>query len=71
MTDTGDDPAASPDVNTSTLRAGLGDPDVFVSSVYINVSLSNIEDELLNGNGSMRIELHYTDAKLDALGITD
>jgi hypothetical protein len=71
VTDTGDDPTASPDVNDSTLRAGLGDPDIFVSSVYIDVSLSNIEDEMAAGNGSMRIELHYTDAELVALGIDE
>jgi len=71
VTDTGDDPAASPDVNNSTLRAGLGDRDVFVGSVYINASMSNIEEEMAAGNGSMHIELHYTDEELAALGIDE
>jgi len=71
VTDTGDDPAASPDVNNSTLRAGLGDRDVFVGSVYIDASMSNIEEEMAAGNGSMRIELHYTDEELAALGIDE
>ncbi len=71
VTDTGDDPAASPDVNNSTLRAGLGDRDVFVGSVYIDASMSNIEEEMAAGNGSIRIELHYTDEELAALGIDE
>jgi hypothetical protein len=71
VTDMGDDLTASPDVNDSTLTAGLGTEDTAFGGVYIDASQSNLESELAAGNGSMRIELHYTDAELTALGITD
>jgi len=72
VTDVGDDLTASPDVNKSTLRAGLGSSrDVFVSGVYIDASQSNIESELAARNGTIRIELRYTDAEIAALGITN
>jgi hypothetical protein len=71
VTDVGDDLTASPDVNKST-RAGLGSSrDVFVSGVYIDASQSNIESELAARNGTIRIELRYTDAEIAALGITN
>ncbi|MCK4624469.1 MAG: fibronectin type III domain-containing protein, partial [Phycisphaerae bacterium] len=71
VTDVGDNLTVSPDVNASTMCAGLGDGDVLVGGVYIDASQSDIEDEMAAGNGSIRIELHYTDAELIALGIAD
>ncbi|MEA1893615.1 MAG: C1 family peptidase [Euryarchaeota archaeon] len=58
----------SSEVNSSKPRDGLGDDDMAVSGVTVNVSQS-ILDELAAGNGTIRIKICYNATTRAALGI--
>ena len=54
----------SPDVNGSNPYYGLGPDDQIISGVIVNVSNSDIESQLADGNGTIRITICYDDAML-------
>ncbi|MCD6207424.1 MAG: Ig-like domain-containing protein, partial [Methanosarcinales archaeon] len=61
---------ASPEVNQSDARDGLGSNLKMVSGVIVNAS-SNITDEMAAGNGTIRIKICFNDTTLTALDITE
>ena len=55
---------ASPDVNDSNPHYGLGSDYQIISGVIVNVSNSDIESQLADGNGTIRITICYNLATL-------